>query len=144
MKLRGHCHCQTIEFEFDTTIALEELPVRACQCTFCRKHAGLTTADPDGHLKIVVKDEAALSRYRFGLGITDFLVCRHCGVYVAAAMVDGERLFAVVNVNAMADSAPFDGRATPMSYDGESVDARVARRRRVWTPAEIVIAAPAR
>jgi hypothetical protein len=140
MKLLGRCHCQNIKIEFATSIAPEKLPVRACQCTFCLKHAGRTTADPGGHVKILVKDDAALSRYRFGLGITDFIVCRYCGVYVAATMADGQRLLAVVNVNAMDDLSSFAHTATPMSYDGESVAARVERRRGVWTPAEIVIA----
>jgi hypothetical protein len=52
----------------------------------------------------VVHDPALLSRYTFGLGTAEFLVCRNCGVYVGAVTVDAGSAYAIVNVNAFADA----------------------------------------
>jgi len=53
-------------------------------------------------------------RYRFGLGITDFLLCRKCGVYVAAVMTTAEGALGVLNVNVLDDRTPFARPAEPM------------------------------
>ncbi len=37
-------------------------------------------SDPSGAIEITVHDQDLLERYRFGLGATDFLICRKCGV----------------------------------------------------------------
>jgi hypothetical protein len=139
MTLRGSCHCGNVSFELETSTAAAELPLRTCQCSFCRRHGARNTSDPAGRLTVVVADPAALSRYRFGLGITEFLVCGTCGIYVVATMVDGERLLATVNVNTMDDAAAFDRPPTPRHYDAESADVRLARRREAWTPAAVVV-----
>ncbi len=134
----GRCHCGAITLAFTTHRPLAELPLRECQCTFCRKHGARTTADPDGFAEVRVHDAAALARYRFGLGTADYLVCARCGVYVAAVMEEGMRAWAVLNTNVFEDRAAFAGRATPMVYDHEDEAGRRARRRKLWTPARIV------
>jgi hypothetical protein len=45
--------------------------------------------------------------------------------------IDG-RLHAVVNVNALDDQARARLRTAPVSFDGEELEARVARRERNW------------
>jgi hypothetical protein len=74
--LRGECHCGNVAVTLDTAVDPGALPLRACQCSFCRRHGARVTTDPAGLLKISVRDPAILLRYRFGLGITDFLVSR--------------------------------------------------------------------
>lgn len=134
----ARCHCGAISLAFTTRRAPSALPLRECQCSFCRKHGARTTADPDGFAEIRVTDKAALLRYRFGLGTADYLVCARCGVYLAAVMEEGGRAWAVLNVNAFADRAAFAGAATPMVYDREDEAQRRARRRKLWTPARII------
>jgi hypothetical protein len=134
----GRCHCGAIELTFTTRRAAAELPLRACQCGFCRKHGARTTSDPDGWLEIRARDAQALARYRFGLGTADYLVCARCGVYVAAVMEEAGRAVAIVNVNALSEASAFERAATPMVYDREDEAARRARRRKLWTPAAIV------
>lgn len=134
----ARCHCGAISLAFTTQRAPASLPLRECQCSFCRKHGARTTADPDGFAEIRVTDKAALLRYRFGLGTADYLVCARCGVYLAAVMEEGGRAWAVLNVNAFADRAAFAGAATPMVYDREDEAQRRARRRKLWTPARII------
>ena len=134
MKLQGRCHCGNLELEFETGIPVAELPLRACQCSFCRAHAALSTSDPKGALSIAAGDASLVQRYRFGLGITDFLICRRCGVYLLAMMEIEGRPYAVINANVLERRAEFRSTPQPMDYDGEDAVGRLARRRGRWTP----------
>jgi hypothetical protein len=134
----ARCHCGAVTLAFTTHRPLAELPLRECQCSFCRKHGAKTTTDPDGFAEIRVRDKTALARYRFGFATADYLCCARCGVYLAAVMEEGGKGYAVLNVNAFEDRAAFGGRATPMVYDHEDEAGRRARRRKLWTPARIV------
>ena len=138
-RLESRCHCGALALSFTTRRAPAELPLRECQCGFCRKHGARTTADPEGFAEIHVADAGALLRYRFGLRTADYLVCACCGVYLAALMEEGEGAWAVLNVNAFAERAAFAGAATPMVYDREDEAQRRARRRKLWTPARLVV-----
>ncbi len=126
----GQCHCGNLQIVFESPRAAADLPVRACGCSFCRAHAGLTTSDPDGRVRLSARDPALLNRYRFGLKTADFWICRQCGVYVGVTM-DG---YGIVNIRALADAAAFTLPPQPMNYDAESADERRARRAQRWTP----------
>lgn len=131
----GSCHCGALAFDFTTVLAAADLPLRACQCSFCRRHQTRATADPKGQVTFTLRDPAALQRYEFGLRTAAYLVCRNCGCYVGAVAPgpDGER--ALVNINCFADQAPFASRVpSPMTYDQETAAARRARRQNTWTP----------
>jgi hypothetical protein len=136
---RGQCHCGAITLRFVTRNAAADLPLRACQCGFCRKHGARTTSDPAGRAEIAIADPASVERYRFALGTAEYFVCRRCGVYVGAVMSEGDKAYAVLNVNAFADNAGFAaaGQGAAMNYDHENEAARRARRRAQWTPAVI-------
>jgi hypothetical protein len=132
--LRGGCHCGNIKVVFETALDPHVLPLRACQCSFCVRHGGVTTSDPAGLLVVEVRQPDQLQRYRFALGITDFLNCRSCGVYVAAIMKSEGRSLGVLNVNVLDDREPFARVAQPMQYGAEKVEDREARRANVWMP----------
>jgi hypothetical protein len=87
----GACHCRAIDFVYRTSLAPEAWQIRACQCTFCRIHAALSTSDPNGSLRFNEHVPGALNRYRFGYKTTDFLVCRNCGAYVGPRWSLGAR-----------------------------------------------------
>jgi hypothetical protein len=131
----GQCHCGNIRFRFETRLKTADLPVRACQCSFCRSHGARLTSDPAGLITFTVLDEAALSRYKFGLRTADFLVCRNCGFYAGAIMPFSGNLYAIVNVNAVGASDHEWMKAVPMKYDGETDADRIQRRRSRWSPA---------
>ena len=133
MILRGGCHCGAITVAFETSRAPEALPLRACQCSFCRRHGARNTTDPAGRLHLVAARDA-LVRYRFGLRTADFLLCGRCGIYVACVVDD---VFASLNSRVLDDAARLTQPATPVDYDGETAEARLARRRARWTPATI-------
>jgi hypothetical protein len=135
--LRGGCHCGNIKVAFETARDPRDLPLRACQCSFCSRHGGITTSDSAGHLRVEVSQRDMLTRYRFALGITDFLICRTCGVYVAAVMETEDGTLGVLNVNVLDDREPFARQPEPMQYGAEAVEDRQTRRAKVWMPAEV-------
>src|ERR1700722_9454485 len=96
-RFEGRCHCDNLSFVFEASMELEQLGLRACQCGFCRAHNARATSDPRGTIRFRVREPGLLSRYRMGHGITDFLVCARCGVFMAAMMEDGGTALMTVN-----------------------------------------------
>ena len=144
LRLAGGCHCGNLEVTFETRRHPGELTVRACSCSFCRRHGARTVSDPEGRAEFVVHDPARLNRYGFGLRTAQFLVCRTCGVYLGALMAEASAAYAVVNINALQTPEVFTAAALPVSYDAEKPSERQARRRARWTPAVLTEhAAPA-
>ena len=135
--MTGRCHCGNIAIRFDASVDPRALPLRACDCTFCRRHGARTTADPAGRVRIEIRDPGEISRYRWGLATADFLVCRRCGVYAAAVLNEGAQSWATVNTLIFDDQSSFQREAVPVSYEGESVSDRIERRKRSWTPTEL-------
>ena len=131
--LEGRCHCGAVRYTFHASQPPAQWIVRACQCSFCRAHGARTTSDPNGLVTFEIADASKLERYRFGTKTTDFLICKGCGVYLAAALTSTRGQFATLNVNAI-QSLPDLAEAAPVSYDGESADQRKARREQRWTP----------
>jgi len=131
-QLTGNCHCGNVEFYFYTDKVVGELPVRACTCTFCIKHAARYTSDPAGHIKVVIHESKFLSSYRHGTGTADFLVCSRCGVCPLVLCLINDELHAVVNINALEDIAMFTQPAKSVDYDGETQQQRLVRRKKNW------------
>lgn len=130
----GGCHCGNIKVEFESVLSPAALPLRACQCDFCRRQGALSTSDPDGRIRLTVADPTQLQRYRFGLGVTDFLICQRCGVYVLAMSdIDGGH-YAVLNANALECRTAMSGAALPVEYGTEDEATRLKRRKLLWTP----------
>lgn len=132
----GGCHCGNVRLTFETGLDPSQIEVRACQCSFCVKHGSRAVAHPDGRLTISVKDRAQLHRYQFGLRTADYLICRDCGVYVAAIAGDDDAR-AIVILNALDDQTSFSREPLPVDFDAESREQRQARRRARWMPVEI-------
>jgi hypothetical protein len=130
----GGCHCGAIRMTYRSARPAAEHTLRACQCRFCSKHASRAVSDPDGLVQITILDGMKMSPYRFGFATADYIVCRECGVYVAAVMTEGERSWSVTIVNALEDAADFTGPVVPVDFSAEEKEERLARRRAGWTP----------
>ena len=139
LTLTGGCHRGNLRVAFETSLDPRTLSLRACQCRFCLRHGGVTTSDPAGRLVVEVRQPERLQRYRFALGITDFLICRTCGTYVAAVMEIEGRSLGVLNVSVLDEPEPFARAPTPMEYGTEQVEDRQARRVKAWMPVEVRI-----
>jgi hypothetical protein len=137
MRLEGTCHCGNIAIVLETEQDPRDLPLRACGCTFCHRHGARTTSDPAGRARVGIQDRGLASRYVFGLGTAEMVVCARCGVYCGAVMREGNRAWAALNANLFLDPA-FDRPAQSVSYEGETPEQRIARRKRLWTPVELL------
>jgi hypothetical protein len=132
-RFAGRCHCGNLEVTFEPRSAPEDLVVRSCACSFCRRHGARCVSDPAGAVRILVHDPALLIRYGFGLRTADFLVCGRCGSYLGAVMTDGGSAVATINVNSFEPPHPFEREGVPVLYDDESVAERRSRLTAGWT-----------
>jgi hypothetical protein len=131
---RGSCHCGNIAVAFETEMNPQTIPLREDSCSFCRRHAALTTSDPKGSVVLQVRQPSLLSRYQFGLRVAEMWVCACCGVYVGAIMRDEGDAFATINIRCLEDAALFTSAPSVVDYGSEDAAARRERRRRAWTP----------
>jgi hypothetical protein len=139
-QFNGGCHCGNVQVTFTTEQTPEEMTVRACACSFCTRHGARTATDREGQIQILVRAPAELSRYQFALKTAEFLVCKHCGVYLAAVLTTEEgTCYATVNVNALDARQRFSQPPIEVNYEGEDVGKRIARRKENWTPTVIRI-----
>jgi hypothetical protein len=134
----GSCHCGAVKITLRTAKAAEELGARSCQCTFCKAHGASWTSDPGGRLEITIPGEK-LSRYTFGTGTAEFLICATCGVVPAVTWKDGEKLLGVVRVNCLEESELLLANVHPIDFDDETESKRLERRARGWTPASVQV-----
>jgi hypothetical protein len=134
----GRCHCGNVAFTFQSSLPAEQLPIRACSCSFCRAHGARTTSDPNGHARITVHDPNQLIRYRFGLKTADFLICGRCGIYVGAVITVDSTCYAVLNTNTFNSAESFTREARAVNYDGETETERIRRRQANWTPSVVM------
>lgn len=130
--IRGSCHCGNVGFELTWPGDASTIKARRCGCTFCQKHGGVWTSHPAGALTVRIARPTRVSRYEFGTGTAEFVVCAHCGaVPVVTSKID-DRLYAVVNVNTFNGVDAARVQIAPASFDGEEVGDRLARRRQNW------------
>jgi hypothetical protein len=132
-EIHGSCHCGNLTYRLLTEVPLSEIRSRACDCGFCRIHAARNWSDPEGSVTIDVADARALSRYRFALRTADFFVCRVCGAYLGAVLIENDDAWSTVNLRLSELTAD----EQPASYGAEDEAQRVARRKRTWTPTKI-------
>jgi hypothetical protein len=133
MKASGECHCGRLKATFETDKAPAELGLRACQCGFCRRHGARTVSDPQGEVVLEAAAEDVI-RYAFALKTCEFLICRRCGIYVAAVMGEGDDKRATLNAAGLALKEFLAVDAMPVQYGSETREERVRRRQMLWTP----------
>jgi hypothetical protein len=133
----GGCHCGNINVRLRLSKPAQDNPLRACACAFCRAHQTRTVADPEGLFELSADDSSLVEKYRFGSRTADYVVCRRCGVYVAAVCDTSAGTRAVVNTNCLVDRAAFPQVPSVTNYDGEATEERLARRAVRWMPAVV-------
>jgi hypothetical protein len=132
MLIEGSCHCGNLRFGLNWEPEPKEIVARRCDCSFCTRHGGVWTSNPKAQLRVRVADPAAVSRYTFGTGSAVFHVCSRCGVVpVVSSEVQGHT-YAVVNVGAFTNVSAALITEAAMSFEGETLEQRLARRTRNW------------
>lgn len=132
MLITGRCHCGNITFQLTWEPEPEEIPARACTCSFCTKHGGVWTSCPSGSLEVSVVEPALVSRYAFGTRTAEFQVCGKCGIVpIVTSRIEG-KIYAVVNVNTFENVPPSLLKRASTSFEGEKQESRLERRKRNW------------
>lgn len=135
--LEGQCHCGGVRVRLETALEDDAIETRACQCGFCTGRAAITMSDPAG--AVAFSSAHPLIRYRFASRTADFLICPGCGTYLGAAIAAPQGQFrAIVNVRGVRLHGFAPRAPVAMDYDGETPDAKRARRLAKWTPARIL------
>ena len=97
----------------------------------------MTVSDPAGRATFEI-DRAALTKYQFETRTGTTLLCGRCGMYAGVILEDGGKTWSVINVRGLAVPEFKDRTAEPVVYEGETPEARIARRKHKWTPTEIL------
>ncbi len=130
MKLQGGCHCRNITYTDDWPEPTGPQAARICTCSFCTKHNIRYVSHPEAALALQLRDPERINHYRFATGTAQFLICEECGVMPVILGDQNGGLQAVVNANTLEDFEMPE--AGPVSYDGESLDQRLHRRKKNW------------
>ncbi len=59
-------------------------------------------------------------------------------MYAGVILEDDDKVWSAINVRGLAIPEFKDRIAEPVVYEGETPEARIARRKQKWTPTEIV------
>lgn len=131
MLITGQCHCGNIAFRLEWE-GESAIPARACGCSFCVKHGGVWTSDPHSRLDVVIRDASLVSKYAFGSRTATFHVCSRCGAVPMVTSEIADHVYAVVNVNVFENVDQSRLHQGAVSFEGEDIDTRLARRKRNW------------
>ena len=131
----GGCHCGNLRVRLRLSKSPEDNALRACTCSFCRSHS--MVADAEGLFEVWADDWSLVENYRFGTRTCDFLICRRCGVFVAAVSEMTSETRAVVNVNCLNERDRFTSLPVVHEFEGETIETRSSRRAANWMPALI-------
>jgi hypothetical protein len=132
MLIHGKCHCRNIAFVLDWPGVPSEIITRECGCSFCVKHGGVWTSNPDAKLSVTLQQIEVVSRYSFGTKTAAFYVCARCGAVPFVTSEIEDQVYAVVNVNTFEDFDSSLLRRQSANFDGEEQRSRLARRQRNW------------
>jgi len=134
MLIEGKCHCGNVLLELEWPESAPEIPARACGCSFCVKHGGVWTSNPNAALKVAIQSGAKVSKYVFATQTATFHICSRCGVVPFVTSEVNGRSYAVVNVNVLEGIDQSSLRRTPANFEGEDIENRLTRRTRNWIP----------
>jgi hypothetical protein len=91
-------------------------------------------ADLEGLFEVWADDWSLVENYRFGTRICDFLICRRCGVFIAAVAETTAGSRAVVNVNCLIDRGRFTSVPAVHDFEAETRENRSSRHAANWMP----------
>jgi hypothetical protein len=134
----GSCHCGAIGITLRTTRPPHDQVLGACQCGFCRKHNARAFSDPGASVTLVAREPEHVELYSFGLRTAEAVICRRCGVYAAMVLIEGDRAWSTINVDALNERASFTRPAEPRDFSAEDAAGRTARRKARWSPTTLV------
>lgn len=129
--IEGSCHCGNVRVVLGLTKDPSTYQPRACDCSFCTRHAAAYISDAEGSLSLQIKDPQKLKAYRQGSNTADFLLCRNCGVLIGVTYREGGETYAAVNARII-DHTVSLGPPVSASPQKLNPDEKVARWKQLW------------
>ncbi|MES9821944.1 MAG: hypothetical protein ABW161_15825 [Candidatus Thiodiazotropha sp.] len=132
-KVLGGCHCGNITFEAEMTKEPSAYNPRSCDCKLFTNHGASYASDNGGTLKIRIKNNSEVSKYRQGSKIADFLICKNCGVMTNVIYEEENVVFGSINVRATVNYKSFgEGQVTHLTQLSD--EERIERWKNIWFP----------
>ena len=132
-EIAGGCHCGVIRWRMNSPRAPEDMPIWVCGCSFCVKHGVRYSSWSEADLRLYAVEPDQVAHYTFGHGTADFVFCARCGIIIAALMAEAYGTTGVLNLNSADAAERFTRPPNHLNFDGETVPARRARRRKFWS-----------
>jgi hypothetical protein len=127
----GGCHCGNMILSAQLPSEPATYRPRACDCDFCRKHAAAYVSDPRGSMSLRIKEPRDAGKYRQGSAQAQLLLCRQCGVLVAALFSHDGRLYGALNARCIDARTEFGTEQTVSPQKLPPGD-KVQRWRDLW------------
>ncbi len=125
------CECGNIGIEWDTSVS--QLVARMCGCDYCTLQKGEFVSDPNSTVTFQIADISKHNIATHGHGTANFHECTNCGVIIVTSEIDGE-LYCVINAKAL-HLKYYTLDTMVKDYSGETVSARLSRRKNNWCKA---------
>jgi len=127
----GSCHCGNVQVVLGLTREPGTYQPRACDCSYCTRHAAAYISDADGSLSLQIKDSRQLKAYRQGSNTADFLLCQNCGVLIGVTYREGGEAYMAVNARIL-DHRVTLGQPMIGSPQKLSADEKMTRWKKLW------------
>lgn len=131
----GRCECKNIEIEW-SGIRSEYSPRRR-QCSYCISKDASYVSEPDTEIKITVKDKNKIRIVIHGTETADFHECIICNKLAFVTSNIDENVYGIINCDCIIDKNLL-GAPQDFSYEGESLEERLKRRKKNWCNSVII------
>jgi hypothetical protein len=131
--VKGGCHCGNISYVAEFPNELYTFTPRACDCNMCKSHGATYASDKNGKLTINIKNESAVSKYRQGSHIADFLICKNCGNMIGVFYVESGCIYGSTNIRTSNEYGLFKA-AKEMHLTEVGDEERIKLWRENWFP----------
>lgn len=129
--IKGACHCGNVRVVLGLTQEPGTYQPRACDCSYCTRHAAAYLSDAEGSLSLQIKDRRRLKAYRQGSHSADFLLCQDCGVLIGVTYREGGETYMAINARILDQDGTL-GQAVAASPQKLSSDEKVTRWKKLW------------
>lgn len=130
-KVIGGCHCGNISYVAGISNEPSMYKPRACDCDFCTSHGAAYISDENGSLKITVKNQSELGRYKQGSRIAEFLICKNCGILIGVCYEENGCIYGSINFRSLGAGYNF-GLIETISPEQLNDEKRIVRWKNIW------------
>lgn len=131
LTIQGQCHCGNLSSHLDLPEHTASLTLYGCSCSFCRLHACTWLGEPAQKLTLSAESPEQSTWYATGQLAPNYLLCRRCGVVLAAVSYFEEAWYAILNAQtALLPALPQD--FLPFRQTNLTDQQRLTLRRQRW------------